>query len=597
MRVRALQPLSIRRHLALLVAGTLAPVILLLALFTFLLVRNEQATREQQLQQKAQQLASSVDRKFAAVAATLNVLGRSSLAAGDDFAQFYNLGRAVLAADEDLSNLMLASADGEHLVNLGVPYGAPLPALPRPDLPRATAVLGRPLVSDLETGVISGQPLTAIYVPVEQNGQVKYVIGAALELSRWEQILRNMRSPGIHSVLLDANSRVISTSEDDGDEPLRFAVGGAPGSPTLTSVPEGLQKASKTSALASWTVLSYVSPDEVHSTVLPYALWVSLAFAVATLSAFLIAMRVGRSTAASIRGLVDSVKTVASGGSPEPIDTRIREIGEAQTALNETAASLAQRIQEASAARAELQQMNESKMDFLAALGHELRSPLGAIRNALQVAQRTADPKRVGWAHRVIDSQSTQMTRLVDDLFDVSRVDRGKVTLCTEDLELSTLVTRVLEDTQEEFLKRKLTLQADVAPVWVKGDEVRLVQVLSNLLHNAMKFTPAGGKVQVRLTADAEFARLSVADTGQGIAADALSTIFHPFQQGRNVSKEGGLGLGLALVLRLVELHGGSVVATSDGPGRGTTFTVTLPKVIRPAAPSAPSASDALSSP
>lgn len=575
---------TITKTLALLVLGSLAPVVLLLAAFTFLLARDEDSARQEQLQREAEQVAEDVDKKLAKVIATLNVLGRSAFLTQRDFAQFYGLSRAVLDADDDVSNLMLVSAEGDHLVNLRLPYGAALPPLRRPDLPRTAASERRAVVSDSETGIVTGQSLTGIYVPVEQDGQVKYVIAAAVEVSRWNSILRERPSPGVHRALLNAQGRAISTSYDSADEPSHLQAGDAAyatpgGGMVLRSVPSRLQKFSKTSEPAGWTVLSYVPPAEAHSLVLPYALAVFAAFSVATLSALFIAVRLGRSTGASIRGLVESVKTVAGEGTPQPIHTRILEVAEAQKALDDTAKSLALRVSEANAAKAELQKINDSKMDFLAALGHELRNPLGAIRNALQVAQRTSDPERVKWAHRIIDSQSTQMTKLVGDLFDVSRVDRGKLTLSLEPLELSALVMRVAEDTREEFANRNLLLDVHVEPVQVRGDEVRLVQVLSNLLHNAIKFTPRGGKVLIRLDLEGQLARLRVTDTGEGISADSLATIFQPFLQGRNVSKEGGLGLGLALVQRLVELHDGSVVAESAGTGQGATFTVKLPSL------------------
>ncbi len=581
--------ISVSRQLALLVAAALAPVLLLLATFTVQLVRDEEALRGQQLQHEAQHLASQVSARIIGVVSKLQVLGRSASLGEGDFGQFYALSREVLAADDSLSNLLLVGTDGQHLVNLRVPYGTPLPPLNRPDLPRRAAAARSPIVSGFEQGAVLGRPLTVVYVPVVQGERVVYVIGAALETGQWDLVLRKNSSRGMHSVLLDEDGRMISATDGRADAPLKLvgselAKADGSGSLFLAGVPARLQRVSRTADFAKWTVLSYIPPAEARSLVLPYTFWVFAAVALATAVALAVSARVGWRTGTAIRMLVDSVRKVAAGGEPAPIPTRIREIRDAQAALNDAAGVLAARVQEATAATAELRQINESRMDFLAALGHELRSPLGAIRNAVHVAERTRDETRLAWAIRVVGSQSAQMARLVDDLFDTSGVERRKLALSLEEVELGDLVRRVTEDFHEEFQRRQLTLECEVVEVVIMGDRTRLMQVLSNLLHNAAKFTPPGGKVSVALEAAGSHARLRVSDTGSGIAPDVLPGIFRPFIQGPRRSADGGLGLGLALVHGLVQLHGGRIVAESRGEGQGATFTVTMPAAGRAAA-------------
>ena len=231
-----------------------------------------------------------------------------------------------------------------------------------------------------------------------------------------------------------------------------------------------------------------------------------------------------------------------------------------------------------------LREADRRKDEFLAMLAHELRNPLAPIRNSVEVLRRIgpAAPRllRVG---EMIDRQVAHMAHLVDDLLDVSRVSRGKILLRAERLDLAPLVAAVVDDLRNLLETSGLELYQELPPepVWLNGDPTRLSQVVGNLLQNANKFTNPGGKVQVRLAADRESGQavLTVEDTGIGMDPDILARLFEPFSQadGSLDRSRGGLGLGLALVKGLVELHGGEVRAASPGPGRGATFTIRLP--------------------
>jgi PAS domain S-box-containing protein len=231
-----------------------------------------------------------------------------------------------------------------------------------------------------------------------------------------------------------------------------------------------------------------------------------------------------------------------------------------------------------------LREADRRKDEFLAMLAHELRNPLAPIRNSVEVLRRIgpAEPRllQVG---EMIDRQVAHMARLVDDLLDVSRVSRGKILLRAERLDLTPLVAAVVDDLRGLLATSGLELDQELPlePVWLSGDPTRLSQVVGNLLQNANKFTNPGGKVRVRLVADRESGQavLTVEDTGIGMDPDILARLFEPFSQadGSLDRSRGGLGLGLALVKGLVELHGGEVRAASPGPGRGSTFTVRLP--------------------
>ncbi|HEV3261939.1 MAG TPA: response regulator [Gemmataceae bacterium] len=258
------------------------------------------------------------------------------------------------------------------------------------------------------------------------------------------------------------------------------------------------------------------------------------------------------------------------------------------------AAMHAQREQERAAllvreqeARAQAEAASLAKDQFLAMLAHELRNPLAPILNALHI-MRVAGSKApaVEQAKGIIDRQVRHMARLVNDLLDVSRIARGRNLLRTQRLDLTRLVLEAGEDYRSALEKAGQELVLDLPPeaLWVEGDATRLSQVVGNLLHNAAKFTdPArpGGRATLRLAADRAACRavISVADQGLGIDADLLPHVFETFTQADHSldRKPGGLGLGLALVKGLVELHGGGVEAASGGVGAGATFTLWLP--------------------
>jgi signal transduction histidine kinase len=238
---------------------------------------------------------------------------------------------------------------------------------------------------------------------------------------------------------------------------------------------------------------------------------------------------------------------------------------------------------------AQLREADRRKDEFLGMLSHELRNHLAPIRNALFILDHAPpDGPQARRAREIANRQLAHMTRLVDDLLDVTRVARGKVELRRADLDVAALARRAADDHRALMQDRdlELDLHLPAEPVVVNGDETRLAQVLGNLLQNAAKFTPAGGRVALEVCAVDGRAELRVRDTGAGISPDVLPRIFEPFTQASQTlaRSEGGLGLGLAMVRGLVALHGGEVRAASAGPGQGTEFTVTLPLAARRAA-------------
>jgi CheY-like chemotaxis protein len=240
------------------------------------------------------------------------------------------------------------------------------------------------------------------------------------------------------------------------------------------------------------------------------------------------------------------------------------------------------------AANAHLTEADRRKNEFLGILSHELRNPLAPIRNSIYVLDHLpADSAQATSARGIIQRQTAHLARIVDDLLDVTRISRGKIELDRKRIDLREVVLRRCEDHRLMFEEGQVELRHDFSgsPLWIDADATRISQVLGNLLQNAVKFTPAHGTVTVGVAARDGTAEISVRDTGMGMRPEDVERMFEPFAQAEQglARTQGGLGLGLALVKGLVELHGGAVRARSDGPGRGSEFCVLLPLAPAPA--------------
>lgn len=229
-----------------------------------------------------------------------------------------------------------------------------------------------------------------------------------------------------------------------------------------------------------------------------------------------------------------------------------------------------------------LREADRQKNEFIAMLGHELRNPLAPIRNAVQVMRKldTHDPK-LQWARDVVDRQLDHLVRLVNDLLDVSRIVQGKLTLQTTLVDLAKVVTQAVETSQPLIDSRHHTLSVTMPeePIYLEGDEVRLVQVISNLLDNAAKYTMEGGHIWLTAVAENGKAIISIRDTGEGISSALMPHLFDAFTQATRTldRRQGGLGLGLMIVQKIVEMHGGQVEVKSEGLGKGSEFVIRLP--------------------
>ncbi|MEN3278287.1 MAG: hypothetical protein V7631_4077 [Massilia sp.] len=322
----------------------------------------------------------------------------------------------------------------------------------------------------------------------------------------------------------------------------------------------------------------------------------ALALAAALACAIALSVPFARGYARSMRRAIDDAAALGRGEAPPKRRSRIVEIDRLLAALRHAGAELRRaqlfrdsagserqsQLERETHARQTAEEENRAKDQFLAMLGHELRNPLAPIVTAAQLLKMpNIDGRRARYAGDVIARQVEHMNRMLGDMLDVSRVTRGLVTLNLEDLDLREVVERAVEQTRPLLEERQHRLELRPSPyaVLVRGDQTRLIQVVANLLTNSAKYTPEHGNIQLALSCAGDEATLTVADDGEGITAELLPRVFDLFSQGERKADraQGGLGLGLALVRSMVQLHGGTVDASSPGRGGGSIFTVRLP--------------------
>ena len=284
---------------------------------------------------------------------------------------------------------------------------------------------------------------------------------------------------------------------------------------------------------------------------------------------------------------------VALASKNEELKKQARELSSRSAELTASNKRLRREIEERQVAERE----NHAKDEFLAMLGHELRNPLSAISSAAAlIGLPGVSVDGVQRAKKIIERQSQHLGRIVDDLLDLSRAMSGKILLDRAPVDLAALVAGTLETFRATGRSNGYDLAHDLAGGWVEGDATRLEQIASNLIDNALKYTPSGGRIEVRTWTENGEVVLSVRDNGVGIAAELLPHVFDVFVQGSSTldRSQGGLGIGLSLVRRLAELHSGDIEADSKGPGAGSVFILRLPGIEPPVqlAAAAPPAAD-----
>jgi len=507
----------------------------------------------------------------------------------------------VLDRNEGYVNFGLIRLDGEVTCS-AVPMLHPVNLGDRRHFRRAIAER-RFIAGDYVFGrVIRKHTINLTYPVTDREGKVVAVVFSAMDLAGLDTYVNDINLPqGSVLVTSDAGGRVLSRRPDPErwfGRPLAPALVAAMRDPAHRPVrltgEDGVERLHAFARvgnpmLSDYTVTIGV-PMQTITAAARDALTTSLVgLGLTTLAALLAAWLAGDVLIVQrVRKLMDTARRIAAGDlqARSGIAYGREEIGGLAAALDEMAAALQAKEAARSQAERELRAADQRKDEFLAMLAHELRNPLAPISTGAHLLKLLhSDNAQITQTCAIIARQVEHMTGLVDDLLDVSRVTRGLVALSTQVLDLRHVVEDAAEQVRPLITARRhqLVLELPDGPASVKGDHKRLVQVVANLLGNATKYTPEGGHIRLRLeVADDSGADhvLTVTDDGIGMAPDLVERVFELFTQAERTSDraQGGLGLGLALARSLVELHGGSVSAASPGPGRGSTFTVRLPR-------------------
>jgi signal transduction histidine kinase/ActR/RegA family two-component response regulator len=597
------RPFPLRWHLVLLVVGTLLPVVAFGAAMVGRLARSERAAAERRLTQSARDLASVVDREMSGTFRALSALGQSERLDRGDLAAFHEEARRVLATQPTWLAVLLFAPDGSELLDSSRPPGSQLLGASEPASLERALRTRQPVVGDLARGRLTGKLAFPIRIPVVRGGELRYVLTAVIAPEAIGSLVSQERTGPEEwtRAVVDGKGILVARTRD----PERFT-GKLSTPPFLLQIRqarEGLfpgitmdgtpvYTAFNRARLSDWTV-SVAVPREVldgpvrRSLLLFAGIGLAL-LAVSGTGAFLFS----RHLSGSIESAALAAGTLARGDRPVVAPSSVAEVALLAAALERSADLLLAREQalnehlaHTEAARADAETASRAKDEFLAMLGHELRNPLGPILNGVHLLRELLPPEeRTERIRAMIERQVAHISRMVDDLLETSRITRSKIVLETRSLDLRAAAREVCDGFRYSFEQARIALHCAVpeTPVWIDGDETRLAQCLGNLLHNALKFTPADGKVFVSLATDGEQARLEVRDDGCGIDPALLPALFQPFSQGPQAidRRQGGLGLGLALVKGLVELHGGTVRAFSAGSGQGTRFTILLPLAV-----------------
>ncbi|HEX4928981.1 MAG TPA: ATP-binding protein [Burkholderiales bacterium] len=595
----------LRRRLLLLVAAAMLPIAAMSGIALAALWSQQRAQAERLGIEITRALSTAIDAELRRAIAVLEGLSVSQVLSEGDLQRYQQVLQRALAQRSDWRTITLGDASGRQVLNAGYRFGQPLPAVADPESFREAMSTGLPVIGNLTRGARGGWAVP-VRVPIIRDGVVRYVLTAAVKPDAFLDIVNRQRLPQDWVVsAFDARGLRVARSRQH-EEFL-----GREAAPSLKAmmhrdVLEGaglsyalegdrVYTAYSRSPSTGWSVAIGIPPSLVEHgatrSLLVYGggLLLSIAFAVG--AALLVARRItapmaGLAQAAQALGRRESLPASASD------ILEVRRVGEALAfAAAERARGDAERqqlLEREQAARALAESANRSKDEFLAMLGHELRNPLGAIANGARLLEAPDEATRTH-AREVIARQAAHLARMTDDLLDAARAMTGKIVLQRQPLDLADAAARAVAALRASGRAGEHRFVQRLEPAWIDADPTRIEQVVANLLTNAAKYTPAGGAITVSVGREGPDAVLRVADEGIGMPPELVERVFEPFVQGeRPLDRSyGGLGIGLTLVRRLAELHGGSSSAASAGPGRGSVFTVRLPALEPPLRPAA----------
>ncbi|HEX6007100.1 MAG TPA: ATP-binding protein [Burkholderiales bacterium] len=587
--------MTLRSYLVLLALATLLPVAVFAVVVGVLLVDSQRDTFRHGAQERTLAVLTALELELKRSISTLEALAVSGTLETSDLQDFRTIATSVLFTQRDWRTINLSLASGQQILNLNRPPGATLPLIPVEDGSVARLIESqKPVIGDMVFGPTTKQWDFAVRVPIVRDGAVQYILSAVIDPGSMYDLLKTQNLPDDWiGIVLDRNGRIVARTVD----PVKSV--GQLASPSLrealTASLSGWYRGAEGNAFytsyrrseaTGWTFVMNIPVYAVEqagrqaNTLLIAGLLTALALALG------LAVMVGRRIAKPISSLAAATQAMGLGKPLNlPAELAVSEVRTLAAALRDAERAIGERQSLIEREKEALRAADRSKDEFIAMLSHELRTPLAALTTAAHVLRMAGrDDERATQARGVIERQTRHMARLVEDLLDVSRVSLGKAKLQRESFDLGELVENLIAAWRAAGRFERHAFTHAIAAVWVDADRTRIEQIVSNLLDNALKFTPSGGKVSLTLRQAGAEALLQVTDEGQGLTSEAISRVFDLFVQGEQGldRRKGGMGIGLALVRRLSEMHGGSVSVTSKGPGAGATFTVRLPAIVRP---------------
>jgi signal transduction histidine kinase/ActR/RegA family two-component response regulator len=580
--------MTLRSHLVTLVLAVLVPMLVFAVIVVGLFGRQQRAGVEQGAVETARALMNAVDESLNTSVKTLEALAVSrALDGGGSLAELHGEARRILRSRPEWLAISLFSPDGRQLLHTGRGPGEPLPASAEPGSLAAVVASRRPVIGDVARSAVSGRALVRVRVPVMRSGDLVYVLSASVEPASLLDVLRRQRIPDDWVLSAFDRNKTIAVRTRSFEQFVGRSVSpefvrlldqaGAEGwaeTHTLEGTP--VYSAFARSPVTGWGVGIGIPSSSVDAPLRRSLLTLAGGGLVLLLVAVLLAALVGRRITTPMASLSSAARAFGEdGGLPASAAAGVDEVEDVRRAFVEAATLVQQRAAEAESA-------NRAKDEFLAVLSHELRTPLNAVYGwARMLRAGELDPAASARALDVIVRQSNAQVQLIDDLLDVSRVITGKMRLDVRSLDPRAVIEGALDAVRPAASAKDIGLHVTLDPRvgHVTADPGRLQQVVWNLVMNAVKFTPRGGRVDVRLERRDAHVEIRVSDTGRGIEPAMLPYIFDRFRQADSSSTRAhaGLGLGLALVRHLVELHGGTVSVHSDGKDTGATFVVALP--------------------
>lgn len=569
-----------------------------LALLSFAtLFHNAQSQKQQLLAATAdtmRAIVTAVDSELDQSIAALDALVASPRLAAEDRARFSTEAKELLERRVGWANVVLSDKSGRQLMNVQAPAGASLPEWSSGASLNEVLRTKRAVVGDIVFSPLQKDYVFAVMVPVMRSGEVAYVLSAEIRPDAVRDVLSRQRIPeqGV-AVILDRQYNVVARSLNQhswvGKPPspgLRRLIleGGTSG---ITTTLEGFPVYTVVhhSAVTGWSAAIGIPVNVIDGPLnRSYALLCG-AILVSVLLGLFAAYLISGTITRPMRELEAAAVAVGQGTAPAIPDTSMSEIRQVALALSAAHTEREKLLQSEREARLLAENASKAKDEFLAMLGHELRNPLAAISTAseiLDLAERAS--LQEAQAKVIIRRQVRHLGRLTDDLLDAGHVILGKISLQRKPLDLAGVVQSVVDTMRNTGRLAGHDLSLSLHPVWVEADSTRIDQVVANLLGNAVKYTPQPGSITVCVGREGDDAVLRVRDSGLGIETALLPRIFDLFVQGqRSLDRaQGGLGIGLTLVRRLVELHGGEVGANSAGPDRGSEFVVRLRAIAAP---------------